>query len=179
MESIKTLYITGYRSFELGIFQAKDPKITVIKKVLKRELQQFVEAGLAWVLIGGNLGVELWAAEVVAELKHEYPELQLGILYPYQEFGSQWNEQNRELLAKAESLADYVNAVSHQSYQGPGQLKSHTEFLLGHSEGCLLVYDREYPGKTQYFLKEAERFSIREPYDIYQISMDELQNSIE
>ena len=27
----KTLYVTGYRSFELGIFQGKDPKITVIK----------------------------------------------------------------------------------------------------------------------------------------------------
>lgn len=36
MEMIKTLYVTGYRGFELGIFQGKDPKITVIKNVLKK-----------------------------------------------------------------------------------------------------------------------------------------------
>lgn len=30
-----------------------------------------------------NLGVELWAVQIVAELKEEYPELSLGILYPF------------------------------------------------------------------------------------------------
>jgi uncharacterized phage-like protein YoqJ len=179
MQSVKTLYITGYRSFELGIFQAKDPKITVIKNVLKKEIIHYVESGLEWVLISGNLGVELWTAEVVAEIKNDYPELQLGLLYPFKEFGSNWNEQNQELLTKTESLADYVNSVSHQPYQSPAQLKQHTQFLLNHSGGCLLIYDREFPGKTQYFLKEAESFSEREPYEIHLITMDDLQNSLE
>ena len=64
----KTLYVTGYRSFELGIFQGKDPKITVIK-MSKKELASYIETGVEWILISGNLGVELWTAEVVGELK--------------------------------------------------------------------------------------------------------------
>ncbi len=43
-----------------------------------------------------NLGVELWAVQIVAELKEEYPELSLGILYPFSDFGNNWNEGNQE-----------------------------------------------------------------------------------
>lgn len=107
MDRLKVMYISGYRSFELGVFKENDPKITVIKKVLKKEIQQLVEEGLEWVLTSGNLGIETWVTEVVAELKQEYPELKLGIIYPFKEFGNNWNENNQEKLRMAEQLADY------------------------------------------------------------------------
>ncbi|MDA9471997.1 DUF1273 domain-containing protein [Enterococcus sp. 5H] len=179
MENVKTLYVTGYKSFEIGVFQDNDPKITVIKKVLKREISDYLNAGLEWVLVSGNLGTEIWAAEVVAELKNDYPDLKLGIIYPFKEFGSNWNEKNQGNLTKIEGLADYVDSVSHQPYQSPAQLKMHTKFLLEHSGASLLVYDKEYPGKTEYFLKDAELFSEKYPYEIRLITMDDLQNSMQ
>ena len=30
-----SLLVTGYKSFELGIFKDKDPKVTIIKKAIK------------------------------------------------------------------------------------------------------------------------------------------------
>lgn len=179
MENVKTLYVTGYKSFEIGVFQDNDPKITVIKKVLKREISDYLNAGLEWVLVSGNLGTEIWSAEVVAELKNDYPDLKLGIIYPFKEFGSNWNEKNQANLTKIEGLADYVNSVSHQPYQSPAQLKMHTKFLLEHSGASLLVYDKEYSGKTEYFLKDAELFSEKFPYEIRLITMDDLQNSMQ
>lgn len=179
MENVKTLYVTGYKSFEIGAFQDNDPKITVIKNVLKKEIMGYLDTGLEWVLVSGNLGTEIWAAEVVAELKNDYPELKLGIVYPFKEFGANWNEKNRANLEKIELLADFVDSVSHQPYKSPAQLKMHTRFLLEHSGASLLVYDKEYPGKTQYFLKEAELFSEKFPYEIRLITMDDLQNSME
>lgn len=179
MENVKTLYVTGYKSFEIGVFQDNDPKITVIKKVLKREISDYLNAGLEWVLVSGNLGTEIWTAEIVAELKNDYPELKLGIIYPFKEFGGNWNEKNQTNLTKIEGLADYVDSVSHQPYQSPAQLKMHTKFLLEHSGASLLVYDKEYPGKTEYFLKDAERFSEKYPYEIRLITMDDLQNSMQ
>ena len=65
----KTLYVTGYRSFELGIFQGKKTRKSQLLKCLKKELASYIEAGVEWILISGNLGVELWTAEVVGELK--------------------------------------------------------------------------------------------------------------
>ena len=117
MDSVKVIYFSGYRSFELGVFKENDPKVAVIKKVLKREIQQLAEEGLEWIIVSGNLGVELWATEIVAELKLDYPELHLGIIYPFMAFGSNWNENNQEKKRLAEQLSDYVEAVSHQPYQ--------------------------------------------------------------
>lgn len=176
MDSLKVVYVTGYRSFELGVFKENDPKITVIKKVLKKELQQLIEEGLEWILVSGNLGIERWVTEVVAELKTDYPELKLGIMYPFMEFGNNWNETNQEKKRLAEQLADYIAAVSHQTYRSPSQLKNHTQFLLEHTDGCLLIYDTEFPGKTQYFLRDAQNFQQDHPYEIRMVSMDDLQN---
>ncbi|MGM0157168.1 hypothetical protein IGI47_001478 [Enterococcus sp. AZ191] len=176
MDSVKVIYFSGYRSFELGVFKENDPKVSVIKKVLKREIQQLAEEGLEWIIVSGNLGVELWATEIVAELKLDYPELHLGIIYPFMAFGSNWNENNQEKKRLAEQLSDYVEAVSHQRYQSPSQLRNHTRFLLEHTDGCLLIYDEEFPGKTQYFLKDAEKYQEEHPYEIRLISMDDLQN---
>ena len=176
MDSVKVIYFSGYRSFELGVFKENDPKVSVIKKVLKKEIQQLAEEGLEWIIVSGNLGVELWATEIVAELKLDYPELHLGIIYPFMAFGSNWNENNQEKKRLAEQLSDYVEAVSHQRYQSPSHLRNHTRFLLEHTDGCLLIYDEEFPGKTQYFLKDAEKYQEEHPYEIRLISMDDLQN---
>lgn len=176
MNIIKRLYITGYKSAELGIFQANDPKISIIKQCLEKQLISYLENGLNWVIISVNLGIEIWAAEVVEELKKNYPELKLGIIYPFKDFGSNWNEQNKEQQKKIENLADYCNSVSHQPYYSPIQYQNHTKFLLEHTDGCLVIYDPEYTGKTAYFLEKAQQFSKKRNYTIQQITMDDLQN---
>ena len=56
MDKSKVIYVSGYRSFELGVFKENDPKIQVVKNVLKRELRQLAEEG--W---NGYLSVGIWA----------------------------------------------------------------------------------------------------------------------
>ncbi|MFV0560549.1 MAG: DUF1273 domain-containing protein [Enterococcus sp.] len=179
MQTNKVIYVSGYRNYEIGVFKDKDPKIEVIKNVLKSELQNFIEEGTEWILISGNLGVELWTAEVVAELKTDYPEVKLGIIYPFAEFGAQWNEQNLAKKALAEQVADYCASVSKHPYQTPQQLKNHTNFLLEHTDGALLIYDEEYEGKPTFFFRDATNYLEQNEYDLRLISMDDLQNSIE
>ena len=178
MKTIQTMILTGYRSFELGVFQEKDPKIQIIKKAIKLTLHQYLEEGLEWILIGGNLGVEIWGGQVVLELQKEYPELKLGILFPFENFGENWNENNQQLLEDLKTQANYVNATSHAPYKDPSQLRNHSRFLLEHSGGAILVHDDEYPGKAQFFWKEARTYAEENPYVIHEISMDDLQNII-
>ncbi|MBE9388045.1 DUF1273 domain-containing protein [Vagococcus salmoninarum] len=173
---MKRMYITGYRSFELGIFQDKDPKITIIKNVLKNRIIAHLELGLEWVIIGGNLGTEFWASQVVVELQADYPELKYSVIFPFEEFGANWNESNQQSLISMKTLADYVNATSHMPYSNPSQLKNHTQFILNHTDGCLLLYDEEFEGKTMFFLKDSRRFQEGNEYEIDTITMDDLQN---
>lgn len=173
---MKNLYVSGYRSFELGIFQENEPKVTQIKKVLKNRLQNYLEEGLDWIIVSGNLGVEQWAVEVAVTLKNDYPELQIALIYPYAEFGSQWNEKNQIKKAQIEQMVDYCNQTSKVPYQSAQQLKNHTQFLLDHTDGALLIYDEEFPGKTKYFVEEIRKFKEKKAYSLAFITMDDLQN---
>ncbi|BCA85774.1 UPF0398 protein [Enterococcus saigonensis] len=177
METIKTLLLTGYRSYELGVFQDKDPKISIIKKAIKNNLVPYLDAGLEWVIVSGNLGVEMWGAELMSELKVIYPNLHLGVIFPFEEFGKQWNEGNQEKLVFLRQEADYVEAVSHKPYHSPQQLQNHTKFLLQHTDGVLAVFDPEFPGKPKYLLDDAQKIAENTEYLIQLITMDDLQNT--
>ena len=41
----------------------------IFKKFIAHKLEQLLDEGLEWVLIQGQMGIELWTAEVVIELK--------------------------------------------------------------------------------------------------------------
>lgn len=179
MSQLRRVYFTGYRSFEVGVFQENDPKIKVLKKVIKIRILELLDMGLEWVILSGNLGVEQWVSEVIVEMKNDFPELKVGVIFPFEEFGANWNEKNQLKLSEMKQQADYVNAVSHQPYQNPQQLRNHTQFLLQHTDGSLLLYDEEFPGKTSFFLKDAKHFQEKNDYQIVTISMDDLQNYAE
>ncbi len=176
METKKSMYISGYRSYEISVFNEKDPKIQIIKKALSSQIEACIFEGVTWFLTSGNLGVESWAAQEVLRLRKTYPEIKLAILSPFEGWGENWNEQNKQILDEIKLQADYVNATSHKKYENPQQLKNHTKFILRKTQGCLLVYDEEYPGKTQYFLKEAKEKHRSNQYEIRQIFMDDLEN---
>ena len=67
-----SLLVTGYKSFELGVFKDNDPKVTIIKKAIKRDFKRFLDEGVDWIIFTGNLGFEFWALEVAKELQEDY-----------------------------------------------------------------------------------------------------------
>ncbi|MBM6613740.1 DUF1273 domain-containing protein [Desemzia sp. RIT804] len=173
------LYISGYRTYELGVFSVKDAKVDVIKKALKQEITSFIENGVDWILTSGQLGVEQWAVEVVEELKIDYPEVQQAIIFPFLEFGSNWKDENKLKLVELQELADYTESTSHQPYKDPSQLKNHQQFLLEHSNAALLVYDREFEGKTKFLYEAIQKKQENSSYECRLIDFDQLQNTIE
>ena len=72
---MKTVYVTGYKSFELNIFKDDMKEVDYLKQFIEHKLLQYIDEGLEWVLIQGQIGIELWAAEVVLKLQDTYPEL--------------------------------------------------------------------------------------------------------
>lgn len=176
---MKNLLISGYRSYELNAFSSTDPKVQFIKDALKKALKHYIEEGLEWVLITGQLGIELWAGEVVIELKEEYPQLKLGILFPHEEFGNKWNEKNQQLLHTVVSKADFVESTSHKPYQSPRQLSANQAFMLEHSHGTLLVYDPEYEGKPKYLYQMIQKKQETSTYPLELITFFELQEMVD
>lgn len=170
------LWVTGYRSYELGTFGDQDPKIKVIKFALKQVLKAQLDEGLEWVITGGQLGIEQWAVSVVQELKSDYPDLKVAMMMPFKNFGNQWQSSNQEKLQDLITQSDFAESVSTQEYQGASQLRSYQQFMLSHTDGALLVYDADYPGKTQFDSQTIQVYQQKTPYPLTQIDMLALQD---
>lgn len=77
---VKTVYVTGYKSFELNIFKDDAPEVHYLKQFIKHKIEQLLDEGLEWVLIQGQMGIELWTAEVVIELQRTYDSLKFAVI---------------------------------------------------------------------------------------------------
>jgi uncharacterized phage-like protein YoqJ len=175
----KTLLLSGYKSHELGIWDAKNPGIFIIKTAIEKQLRTLVENGLEWVIIGGQPGIELWAAEIVIELKNEFPELKLGVLMPFLEQENKWKEEQKEYYHTIIEQADFVDAVSKKPYIAPWQFKARDEFSLDHTDALLLVYDEKKEGSPKFLKAAADKRMDAGDYSILTITLYDLQTAAE
>ena len=103
---MNAILVTGYRGFELSIFQDKDPRIDVIKAAIRKDLIHYLEEGVEWFIFTGNLGFEYWALQVAKKLQADYP-FQIATLFTFETQGQQWNEANQAKLADFKQV-DFV-----------------------------------------------------------------------
>ncbi|MGZ0052532.1 DUF1273 domain-containing protein [Brevibacillus gelatini] len=176
---VKRLLVSGYKAHELGIFHEKHPGRAIIKTALKRQLTRFLAEGLEWVIISGQLGVEMWAAETVLELKKEYPRLKLAVITPFLNQEEKWKEETQDYYRHIVMQADYLNSVYQTPYQGVWQLQEKDKFLLAHSDGLLLVYDEENEGSPKYLNKLAATKAAQGDYLFFRINAYDLQSIAE
>nr|WP_145403321.1 DUF1273 domain-containing protein [Paenibacillus xylanexedens] len=177
---MQNLFITGYRAHELQIFGQKHEGIPFIKKAIASRLTPLVEDGLEWVLTPGQYGVDLWACEVVLDLKQTYPHLKLSIITAFQNPEEQWKEDKQEYYRSILSRVDYYGAISKQPYIGPWQFTARDELLLRKSDGLLLVYDEDAGEGSPRFVKEkAVKKQQHEDYPIITITSEDIQSVAE
>ncbi|RFU65497.1 DUF1273 domain-containing protein [Peribacillus glennii] len=176
---MNVIYITGYKPFEFGIFKNDHEGVKYIKRAIKRRLVPLIDEGAEWFIISGQLGVELWAAEVLFELKDEYKDVKLGVLTPFLGQEETWNETNKQYYQNILAQADFVDSISKKPYEGPQQLRAKNLFMVHKSDGIIIVYDEEREGTPKYALAEAEKYRAAHPYPIIRISFDDLQQAAE
>ena len=175
----KVLAISGYKPFELGIFKKDHSSVDYIKKALKKELLPMIEEGLEWVLISGQLGIELWAAETVFDLQLEYPDLKLAVITPFLDQESNWKEENKEWYESVLMQADFVDSVSKKAYEKPIQFRVKNQFFIEKSDALLLFYDQEKEGSPKYIYEMAVSYQSTHPYPVHLITFYDLQNIVE
>lgn len=172
---MKTIYVTGYRAQELGIFNDKHPGIAVIKKALYDHLYPLCDAGLEWIVISGQLGVESWAAETALELKKEFPTLKYSVITPFLEQEKNWNEQKQAQYIQMVSNADFVTSVTKRPYEAPWQFIEKDKFIITNTDGMLLIYDEDNEGSPKYILKLVEKYMEQHEYELIRINAYDLQ----
>ena len=158
---MKTRLIVGYNAFDLGIFDEKDLKLTVIKRAIRKNLEAFAADGLEWLIFGGNLGFEYWVLEVAKEMQADYG-FKFATIFPFKTHGQNWNEANQSKLALFKQVDFVQNA--YDAYQKAGQFREYHHFLISNANGAFVFYDEENETKLKYLvsqLNQAENFSVQ------------------
>lgn len=131
-------------------------------------------------LTPGQYGVDLWACEVVLELKKTYHHLKLSIITAFQNPEEQWKEDKQEYYRTILQGVDYYGAVSKQPYIGPWQFTARDDLLLRKSDGILLVYDEDAAEGSPRFVKEkAVKKQQNEDYTIISVTSEDIQSIAE
>ena len=55
-----TALVLGYSAFDLGLFSDKDPRLKLIKKAIRKDLEAMAADGVTWLVFTGALGFEYW-----------------------------------------------------------------------------------------------------------------------
>lgn len=169
-----SLLVTGYRAFDVGIFNDKDIKLKVIKAAIREDLVRFLEDGVEWLIFTGNLGFEVWALEVANELKEEGYELQTAAIFPFENHGENWNEVNQLKLALFRNC-DFYKAA-YPRYENPGQFRDFNQFLLNNTDAAYVFYDSEHETNLKYLY---QMMTEKENYEVKVLSFDDLNEVAE
>lgn len=179
---MKRLWTTGYRAYELGVFDEKNPKVAVIKDVLQKQLRYQLDSTSEdfWLITGPQMGVERWSIESALTIKVDYPQLKIALMEPYADFAARWNENNQARLAAVKAQVDFAGRVSEKKYESPEQLRAYQNFMLHYTDGALLIYDPEREGKTVWDWRAINRYREQNSdYSMRMIDFDELQEAAE
>ncbi|WP_232019926.1 SLOG family protein [Ureibacillus thermosphaericus] len=134
-----------------------------------------IEDGLEWVVVSGQLGIEIWTAEVVIELKNEFPQLKYSVITPFLDIEKNWNEQRQQQYAYIISQADFVTSITKKPYEAPWQFVEKDKFIIQNTDALLLVYDEEHEGSPKYLKRLVEKYMERNPYELFVITSYDLQ----
>jgi len=170
---MNTILVVGYKNFEVGIFSKQDPRLTIIKKAIERDLKRLFEEGVQWLIFTGNLGFEAWVLEVAIDLKKDY-DFKMATIFLFENVGENWNEANRELLARFKQV-DFVK-YAYPHYTNPGQLKEYNQFLVDNEDGGYIFYDTENETNLNYLYK---MMAEKDPFYVKRLSFDDLNDLAE
>lgn len=147
----QTCCFTGHRDI------AQDEK-QEIKRQLERILRSLIGKGIRYFGSGGARGFDLMAADVVLQLKKEFPHIRLIMVLPCRDQTRGWKGEDTRHYERILTQADKV--VYLQEKYSPGCMQKRNRHLVNHSSVCV-AYCTRNTGGTAYTLRYACKKGVR------------------
>ncbi|MCD7998788.1 MAG: DUF1273 domain-containing protein [Clostridiales bacterium] len=144
--SVKSCAITGHRPTR---FKFKYKENTAGCKRLKKRLRdQFVllyEKGVHRFYVGGALGVDIWAGEILLRLKEqpEYKGIELMIALPFEGFDLNWDVRSKRRMDFLRQHSTEIIIIGIDGQNATENYRRKNQFMVDHADYLLAVYDNE------------------------------------
>ena len=143
----KTCCLTGHRELPWGTF--------TLKQRLIRAVTGRVEAGICYFGVGGAVGFDMLAAEVLMELRDtRFPQIRVIVVEPFEGYTSHWTED--QCARRQELLPRYDKRVCLSSMDSRAAYLARDRYLVDHSAHCI-CYCNQATGGTAYTVRYALR----------------------
>ena len=115
-----------------------------IKIDLEKEIRQAVADGLNVFITGMARGVDIWAAQIVLQLRGEGHGVRLICACPYDGFESGWSQEWQRQYKEILSEADFVKYICEGYSRSCFQIRN--EWMVNHSARVIAVFNGEKSG---------------------------------
>lgn len=154
-KKMETCCFTGHRDIPPGLI----PSLT---EVVKGQIKALFSQGVIYYGVGGAVGFDTLAAEVLFELRVEHPQIKVILVYPFNGFDSRWQEGQRTRYRAL--LPKYDKRVCVSQTPGREAYLMRDRHLVDCSAHCVAFCSRSYGG-TAYTMRYA-RENGRQVYNL-------------
>lgn len=154
----KRCSFTGYRPQKMPFgFNERDARCIDFKARLYATIETLIKQGYSHFISGGALGVDMYAAEAVIDLKQKYPWIILEMVSPFDAQASKWESEYQARHKRLFDEADITTATGHEYTRGSMFRRNH--YLVDNADVLLAAYDGQ-PGGTAMTCEYARQTGI-------------------
>ncbi len=140
---IKTCAVMGQRPTRFKFKYNEDYSLCKkIKKVMAEEFKRlYDEEDVRRILVGGTLGVDMWAGEIVLRLKETpgYENFELIVVLPFAKIDEHWDSRSQKRLAFLIRHSEQHLIVGENS--GKESYIKRNHYMMEHADYLLAVSD--------------------------------------
>lgn len=141
-----TCSFTGYRPQKLSFgFNENHPDCIRLKKVLRSEIIKLIDSGYRYFQSGMALGIDMICAEIVLELKEQYPHIMLFAIIPCENQTAGWNDSSISRYNNILDKSDGSFLVTSGPYE-KGCMQKRNRYLVDTAGALLAVFDGKKGG---------------------------------
>lgn len=162
----KVCCYTGHRPKKFPFqYNERHPDCIKLKSFIKAETEKTIQRGYDLFVSGMAIGVDIWAAEAVLELKETYPHIRLEAAIPCLHQERTWPESSQQRYRSIISQADIVHYVSREAYQ-PYLMIQRDKYMVDKSSLLIACFDGTKGGTKHtfdYAVKKRDRYRPYRP----------------
>ena len=128
-----------------------------VKAALRKQIDQAVHDGFTVFITGMARGVDLWAAEIVLDLRKRNKEIRLICAIPHEGFEARWSPSWQQLYRYVLTEADLTRVISKGYRTGVYQVRN--EWMVNHSTRVIAVFNGQ-PSGTKNTIDYAYRQGV-------------------
>lgn len=149
---------TGYRPQKMPFgFDETDPRCIDFKKRVQATIHTLYDMGYRHFISGGALGMDMFAAEAVVELRKQHPEVILEMVSPFDDQATKWSPELRARHDWLFAQADITTATGHAYTRSAMFRRNH--YLVDNADLLLAAFDGQ-PGGTAMTCELARRYDV-------------------